>query len=165
MSVVGGVGAELEKMRGGGDDLGSGLAQVFAEFAPERVEHEFGRGFPAGVLNEALRIELDALALVVVADVPLLLLGSEGPTRVASGFLLDLEPGVDVPGEESRETSRFGKIPDFVYRQNRAPLFHGLDEFGGAPGPAQVALVGGVGAAMTSLEERFWHLGLDALGA
>ena len=164
VDVVGGVGDELEEMRGGGDDLGGGLAEVFPEFAPERVEHEFGRGFPTWVLDEAFRVEVDALALVV-ADVPLFLLGSAGPTRVAGRFLLDLEPGVDVLGIAPRATLRFGKVPDFVDRQNRVPLFHGLDELWGAPGPAQGAFVGGVGAAMTSLEERFGHLGLDALGA
>ena len=119
----------------------------------------------AGVLLDALGIQVDSLASPVVSDVLLFLLGSEGPTRVASGFLLDLEPGADVLGKEPRATLRFGKVPDFVERQNLLPLFHGLDEFGGAPSPAQGALVGGVGAAMTSLEERFWHLGLDALGA
>ena len=163
--MVGGIGDEMEEMREGGDDLGGGLAEVFPEFSPERVEHQLGGGFLAGVLLYALGIEVDALASVVVSDVLLFLLGSAGPTRVAGRLLLDLEPGVDVLGKEPRATLRFGKVPDFVDRQNRVPLFHGLDEFGGAPGPAQGALVGGVGAAMTSLEERFWHLGLDVLGA
>ena len=155
VNVVGGIGDEMEEMRGGGDDLGGGLAQVFAEFAPERVEHEFGRGFPAGVLDEALRIEVDVLPFTVSLDVLLLLRGSAGPTRVASGFLLDLEPGVDILGEEPRPTLRFGKMPDFVNRQNRVTLFHGLDEFGGAPGPAQGVLVGGVGTVAALFEERF----------
>ena len=136
MNVVGGIGHEMEEMRGGGDDLGGGLAEVFAEFAPERVEHEFGCGFPPAILDEALGVERDALALVVVADVLLLLLGSAGPARVARGFLLDLEPGVDVPGKESRAALRFGKMPDFVDGGDGVALFHGLDEFGGAPGPA-----------------------------
>ena len=100
VNVVGGIGDEMIETRGGGDDLGGGLAQVFAEFAPERVEHEFGRGFLAGVLDDALRVEVDALASPVVSDVLLFLLGSAGPTRVASRFLLDLEPGVDILGEE-----------------------------------------------------------------
>ena len=90
VNVVGGIGDEMEEMRGGGDDLGGGFAQILAEFAPEGVEHEFGRGFPARVLDEALRIEADALAFSVGLDVLQLLLGSAGPTRVASGFLLDL---------------------------------------------------------------------------
>ena len=165
VNVVGGIGAEMEEMRGGGDDLGGGLAQVFAEFTPERVEHEFGRGFPPGVLDEALRIEADVLPFAVGLDVLLFLRGSAGPTRVASGFLLDLEPGVHVPGKEPRATLRFGKMPDFVDRQNRVPLFHGLDEFGGARGPAQSALVGGVGTVPALFEERFGPLGLHALGA
>ena len=49
VNVVGGIGDEMEEMRGGGDDLGGGFAEVLAEFTPEGVEHEFGRGFSAGV--------------------------------------------------------------------------------------------------------------------
>ena len=47
----------------------------------------------------------------------------------------------------------------------RVPLFHGLDEFGRAPGPSQSALVGGVRTGAAFFEERFAHLGLHALGA
>ena len=163
--MVGGIGDEMEEVRGGGDDLGGGFAQILAEFAQERVEHEFRRGFPTGALDEALRVEVDALVSPVGLDVLLFLLGSAGPTRVGSAFLLDLEPRVDVLGEELHAASRVGKMPDFVNGQNRVPLFHGLDEFGGAPGPAQSALVGGVGTVAALFEERFAHLGLHALGA
>ena len=68
VNVVGGIGDEMEEVRGGGDDLGGWLAEVLAEFSPEGVEHQFGRGFLAGVLCDALGVELDTLALVVVSD-------------------------------------------------------------------------------------------------
>ena len=90
VNVVGGIGDEMEEMRGGGDDLGGGFTQILAGFAPEGVEHEFGRGFPAGVFGDQRRVEADALAFSVGLDVLQFLLGSAGPTRVASGLLLDL---------------------------------------------------------------------------
>ena len=164
----------MEEMRGGGDDLGGGLAEVFAEFAPERVEHEFGRGFPGrGSFDEALGIEVE---VDVEVEVEVEVAGSLGRTAVVarecgpnSGSQADscliLSQVLTYLAKSPVRCLRFGKMPDFVDHQNSVPLFHGLDEFGGAPGPAQGALVGGVGAAMTSLEERFWYLGLDALGA
>ena len=88
MNVVGGIGDEMEEMRGDGDDLGGGLAEVSSEFSPERVEHQLGRGFLAGVLLDALGIEVDVLASVVVSDVLLFLLGSAGPTRFFHIYLL-----------------------------------------------------------------------------
>ena len=53
---------------------------------------------------------------------------------VPGRFLLDLDPGVDVVGKESR-FSLFGwKVPDFVDAFDLVPLFDGFDEFWGAPG-------------------------------
>ena len=86
VKVVGGVGDEMEEMRGVVTTCVEGLHR----FAPEGVEHEFGRGFPVRVLDEALRVEDDALAVSVGLDVELFIYGSAGPTRIASGFLLDL---------------------------------------------------------------------------
>ena len=102
VNVVGGIGDEMEEMRRRGDDLGGGFAQVLAEFAPERVEHEFGRAFPARVFGDQHHVEVHVLPFAVGLDVLPFLRRGLGPTRIANRFLLDLQPRVHVLGEESR---------------------------------------------------------------
>ena len=76
--------------------------QIFSEFSPETVQHEFGGGFTSGVFGDAGWIEADVFLLFVVSDVFCFLFRRGHVAGVTCRFLLDLEPGVYVLRKESR---------------------------------------------------------------
>ena len=96
------------------DGDGGGFVDSLPEFAPKAVQHELGRGFASGVFGNATDIESDTLPLLITKDVASFLLEGLTPTGPPRRFLFDLEPGVDVMGEETRLALLRGKMPDFV---------------------------------------------------
>ena len=70
--------------------------QIFPEFSPEAVQHEFGSGFTSWIFNDESWIEGDVFSLLVTSDVIRFLLWSGHVAGVPCRFLLDFEPGVDV---------------------------------------------------------------------
>ena len=138
--VVEGIGDDGKEMvslvnRGGG-----GFEEIFAELAPEAVEHEFGGGFTSGIFLDETGIEFDTFFLLVSGDVLGFVLRRDGPSRVASGFLLDLEPRVDVILEQSPFTLLWREVMHFVDFDERVSHGDGFQEFGDAPGPSKGAL-------------------------
>jgi len=65
---------------------------------------------------------------------------------------LIFEPSVDVIGEEP--LLAFFEVPDFVDFLDDVTHFDGSTEFGCAPGPAQHALIVGMGAMMRLVVKR-----------
>ena len=64
-------------------------------------------------------------------------LGCVRPSGISRGFLLDLEPSVDVIGEESRLALFFGKVD---FEESVPPFLN----FWGAPGPSERTFFVGV---------------------
>ena len=58
--------------------------------------------------------------------------------------MFDLEPGVDIIGEESLFALIGWEVVDFVDLDESVPQFHGLLDLGGAPFPSENALFKGV---------------------
>ena len=86
--------------------------QDLTELAPEALEHQFGGGFPSWIFLDHGGVEGDYFFLLVLVDVACFVVGGVAPGRVASGFLLDFEPSVDVISEET--LLAFFEVPDFV---------------------------------------------------
>ena len=138
--VVEGIGDDSKEMVSLVDSGGGGFEEIFAELAPESVEHEFGGGFASGIFLDETGIEVDAFLLLVSGDVLGFVLRRDSPSRVASGFLLDLEPRVDVILEQSPLMLLGREVMDFVDFDERVSHGNGFQEFGGAPGPSKGAL-------------------------
>ena len=136
--------------------LDLGLVETLAELAPHGIEHHFGQRAQTCIVFDLVVLQLDALVLVVLADV-LLTLGFvvPHPRRPPAGFLLDFQPGVDVVSEES--LTGLVKMPHFLNVLDLVPQFHRFLQFGGAPRAGQDALLVGVGAPLRSLQRRFGH--------
>ena len=79
--IEGSIGDETEQMGGVFDSDGGGFIDPLPEFAPETVQHEFGRGFPTGVFGNAGNVQSDALPFLVTKNVVAFLL--EGLTPVS----------------------------------------------------------------------------------
>jgi len=97
---------------------------------------------------------------MVLVGVACFVFGGVAPGRVASGFLLDFEPSVDLIGEEPLLS--FFEVPDFVDLLDDVTHLDGFTEFGCAPGPSQHALVVGMGAMVRLVEQWFGHLFFQA---
>ena len=136
--------------------------QIFPEFSPEAVEHEFGSGFTSWIFNNERWIEVDVFFLFVTSDVIRFGFGGVDAAGVPCRFLLDFEPGVDVLRKESCFSLVQWQMPDFVDLDDSVSHFDGFDEFGGAPGPAQLSLFGRVGTMVRFFQEAFWHFLFDA---
>ena len=149
--VVEGIRYQGEEMMGRVDSFGGGFVEILPELAPEAVEHEFGGGLASRVLDDEIWIEVNVFPLLVLPYVLSFVCGSGGPSRVASGLLLDLEPGVDVFGKESNLASFWRKVVNFVNLDEGVPEFDGFLEFGGTPFSSEHALFGGV-----ATETRFF---------
>ena len=68
--------------------------QIFPEFSPETVQHEFGSGFTSGIFYNESWIEVNVFSLLVTSDVIRLLFSSghvagvrETYTRGSTGSL------------------------------------------------------------------------------
>ena len=131
--------------------------QIFTKFSPEAVEHEFGSGFTSWIFNNERWIEVDVFFLFVTSDVIRFFFGGVDVAGVPCRFLLDFEPSVDVFGKESRFSLVRWEMPDFVDLDDSVSHFDGFDEFGGAPGPAQLTLFGSMGTMVRLFQEAFWH--------
>ena len=138
--VVEGIGDDSKKMVSLVNGGGGGFEEIFAELAPEAVEHEFGGSFPSGIFLDETGIEIDAFLFLVSGDVLGFVLSRDGPSRIASRFLLDLEPRVDVILEQSPLTLLGRQVMHFVDFDERVSHGNGFQEFGGAPGPSQGVL-------------------------
>ena len=128
--IEGSVGNEIEQMGGVFDSDGGGFVDPLPEFAPETVQHELGRGFATGIFGNAGNVQSDPFPFLVTKNVVSFLLEGLTPTGPPRRFLFDLEPRVDVIGEETRLALLGGKMPDFMDFDQRVPLFDGFDELG-----------------------------------
>ena len=138
--VVEGIGDDSKEMMSLVNSSGGGFEEIFAELPPEAVEHEFGGSFTSGIFLDETGIEVDAFFFLVSSDVLGFVLRRDGPSRVASGFLLDLEPRVDVILEQSPLALLWREVMDFVDFDERVSHGNSFLEFGGAPGPSKGAL-------------------------
>ena len=138
--VVEGIGDDSKEMVSLVNGGGGGFEEIFAKLAPEAVEHEFGGSFASGIFLDETGIEIDPFLFLVSGDVLSFVLSRSGPSRIASGFLLDLEPRVDVILDQSPLTLLGWEVMDFVDFDERVSHGNGFQEFGGAPGPSQGAL-------------------------
>ena len=138
--VVEGIGYDGKEMVSVVNSGGGGFEEIFTELAPEAVEHEFGGGFTSGIFLDETGIEVDAFLLLVSGDVLGFVLRRGRPGRVASGFLLDLEPRLDLILEQSPLALLGREVMDFVDLDEPVSHGNGFDEFGGAPGPSKGAL-------------------------
>ena len=132
----GGIRDEPEQIGGVLDSDGGGFVDSLPKFAPETVQHEFGRGFATGVLGNAGNVQSDAFPFLVAKNVVSFLLEGLTPTGPPRGFLFDLEPRIHVISKKTRLALLRGKMPDFVNLDQRVPLFDSFDQFGCAPGAA-----------------------------
>ena len=136
--------------------------QIFPEFSPEAVQHEFGSGFTSGIFCNESWIEVDVFSLLVTSDVILFLFSSGHVAGVPCRFLLDFEPSVDVFGKEPCFSLVRWEMPDFVDLDDSVSHFDGFDEFWGAPGPTQLSLFGRVSTMVRFFQEAFRHFLFDA---
>ena len=146
MFVIEGVRYQGKEMMRRVDSFGGGFVEILAKFAPEAVEHEFGCGLASGVLDNEVGVEVNVFPLLVLIDIAGFVCRSGGPGGVASGLLLDLEPGVDVFGKESDLTSFWQEVVDFVDLDESVPEFDGFLDFGGTPFSSERTLLGSVTA-------------------
>ena len=100
----------LNKWEGVLDGDGGGFVDPLPEFAPETVQHELGGGLATSVFGNAADIESDTLPLLVTKNIVSFLLEGLTPTGPPRRFLFDLDPRVDVMGEETRLTLLGGKF-------------------------------------------------------
>ena len=63
--VVEGIGDDGKEMVSLVDSGGGGLEEIFAELAPEAVEHEFGGGFMSGIFLDETEIKVYAFFYLV----------------------------------------------------------------------------------------------------
>ena len=77
-------------------------------------------------------------------DILSFICGSDDPSGVSSGLLLDFEPGVDVFGKESYFASFRREVVDFVELNEDVSKFDSLLDLRGAPFSSERALLGGV---------------------
>ena len=136
--------------------LDLGLVETLSKFAPHGIEPHFGKGPQTCIVFDLVVLQLDALVLVVLADV-LLAFGFvvPHPRRPPAGFLLDFQPGVDVVLEEP--LTGLVKMPHLVQVLDLVPQRRGFLQFGAAPRVGQDALLVGVGALGRSLQRTFGH--------
>ena len=144
--VVEGIRYQGKEMMCRVDSFSGRFVEILPEFAPEAVEHEFGSGLASRVLDDEIWIEVNVFPLLVLPYVLSFVCGSGDPSGVASGLLLDLEPGVDVFGKESNFASFWREVVDFVNLDEGVPEFDDFLEFGGTPFSSERALFGGVTA-------------------
>ena len=71
--------------------------------------------------------------------------------------MFDFEPSVDVLGKESNLALIGWEVLHFVDLDEGVPQFDGFLDLGGAPGPSERALFGGVLTVIRFLQERFGH--------
>ena len=112
--VVEGVRYQCEEMVCRVNSFGGGLVEVFAELAPEAVQHEFGSGFPSWILLDETGVEVDTFFLFVEPDELFFFCGCDSPSGVPYGLLFDLQPGVDVFGEETYFASFRREVVNFM---------------------------------------------------
>ena len=125
--IEGSIRDETEQMGGVFDSDGGGFVDPLPEFAPETVQHEFGRGFATGVLGNTGNVQSDPFPFLVTKNIVTFLLEGLTPTGPSRGFLFQLEPRVYVIGKKTRLALLGGKMPDFVNLDQRVPLFDGFD--------------------------------------
>ena len=138
-----------------------GFVETLSELAPHGIQHHFGQSAQTRIVFDLVVFQLNALVLIVLADV-LLAFGfvvahSFGPT---AGFLFDFQPGVDVVLEETLTGQ--GKMPHLVGVLDVVAQLDGFLQFGDAPRTGQGAFVIGVCALVRSLQGRFGHFVLHA---
>ena len=137
------------------------FVETLSELAPHGIEHDFGQGAQTRIVFDLVVLQLDALVLVVLANV-LLTFGFvvPHPRRPPAGFLLDFQPGVDVLSEEP--LTGLVKMPHLVRVLDLVPQLHCFLQFGATPRAGQSALLVAVGALGRSLQRMFGHFFLGA---
>ena len=146
MTYVQGIGIQ-ETVKGLGTikcfDLG--LVGTLAELAPHGIQHHFGQRSQPFILLDLVVLQLDALVIIVLAEV-LLTFGFvvPHPGGPPAGFLLDFHPGVDVVSEES--LTGLVKMTRLVNVLDLVPQGHRFVQFGTTPRAGQGALFVVVGA-------------------
>ena len=112
--VVEGVGDQGKELMRRVDGFSGGFVEIFPELAPETVQHEFGRGFTSGVLDDQVGIEVDTFFLFVLPDVLSFVCRSGSPGRVAGRLLFNFQPAVDVLRKETYFKLIGWEVMDFV---------------------------------------------------
>jgi len=116
---------EFVESAGFGEGLDLTLVALLPVLAPETVEHHLGQGASAGIFLDLVGLEGDAFLVSVVVEVlstfVLVVADPVGPT---AGFLLDLEKGVDVGGEQLVGLAR--EVPDLVHVLDDVALIEGF---------------------------------------
>ena len=137
-----------------------GLVVTLAKLTPHGIQHHFGQRAQPCIVFNLVVLQLDALVLIVLAEV-LLAFGFvvSHPQRPPAGLLLDFQPGVDVVSEEP--FTGFVKLPHLIDVLDLVAQLDGSLQFGTAPRAGQDALVVGVVALGRSLQRTFGHFFLD----
>ena len=105
---------EFVQSVGFGDGFDLTLVALLAVLAPETVQHHLGQGASSGIFLDLVGLEGDAFFVSVVVEVlSTFILVVADPVGPPAGFLLDLEKGVDVGGEQSLGPAR--EMPDLVH--------------------------------------------------
>ena len=104
-----------ETMEGSGvaEFFDLGFVETLSELAPHGIQHHFGQSAQTWIVFDLIVLQLNALVLIVLADV-MLAFGFviAHPFEPTTGFLFDFQPGVDVVLEET--LTGFGKMPHLV---------------------------------------------------
>ena len=116
---------EFVESPGFGDGFDMTLVALLPVLAPETVEHHLGQGPSPGIFLDLLDLEDDAFLVSVVIEVlsTFVLIVAE-PVGATTGFLLDLEKGVDVGGEQLVRLAR--EVPDLVHVSDDVALIKGF---------------------------------------
>ena len=103
--------------------LDLGFVETLSKLAPHGIEHHFSEGTQPRILFDVGVVQLNAFMLEVLSKV-LLTFGFvfTDPGWPPTGFLLDLQPGVDVVFEES--FTGLVKMPDLIDVQDFVPQVH-----------------------------------------
>ena len=155
--VIEGVRHQSKEMMRCVDCFGGGLVEILPKLSPEAVEHEFGGGLASRVLDNEVGIKVDAFFLLVLPHVLSFVCRSSGPGGVASRFLFNFEPGVDILCKESNFASFRREVVDFMDLDEGVPQFDGFLDLGGAPFSSERPLLGGVLTVMRFLQQGFGH--------
>ena len=157
LHMVGTIGEDVEQFMGLFELQDLGLVGPFPKFSPKTVQHELGNLLPPRIFLNIL--QLDSFFLFVQPFVLPFLCICLAPAGPASGLLFDLEPSVDVVGEES--LLGVCKMPHFVDSHEDVPPGSGFLEFGGTPRTLKLALLIGMVAGGATFKQGFRLFLLD----
>ena len=98
---------------------------------PKLIQHQFGQGTSSRIVAYFAGIQLNALILKNIVDVPLLLFVHDTILEIAAGFQFDFREGVDILFK--KHIGYLWEVPDFMHLDNTVSFLHGFHHFGTAP--------------------------------